>query len=110
MRTISENIYPKTAKLALSQISDYEGTGKCSHVIISNGKVVQTCSSTYGHLQNEDFFTPFEEKMRSEGISFKANYKNVNDSYFLAATRRRRGGRGPARSTCTTFRATRPWP
>ena len=84
MKTINTNVYPSVAKLGLNQISDYSGVGKCSHVILSNGKVVQTCSSTYGLLKNEAFFKPFEEKMNSEGIAFKAIYKNVEDCQFTA--------------------------
>lgn len=84
MRTISKNIFPSSAKLKMSQISDYEGFGKCSHVILSNGKIVQSCSENYGHLLNENFFKSFEEKMRSEGINFTPDYRNVNDSYFVA--------------------------
>lgn len=84
MKTINSNVYPNVAKLELSQISDYSGVGKCSHVILSNGKVVQACSSTYGLLKNEAFFKPFEEKMTSEGITFQAVYKNVEDCQFTA--------------------------
>jgi len=83
-RTITTNIYPKVAMMKLSDISDYSGSSKCSHVIISNGKVVHSCSHNYGLLKNEDFFGAFEEKMREEHIDFKAVYKSVNDSHFAA--------------------------
>lgn len=84
MKAVSSNIFPTVSKLSLSQISDYQGIERCSHVIISNGKVVQTCSSNYGLLKNENFFTPFEEKMREEHINFTAKYRNVGDCQFVA--------------------------
>lgn len=84
MKTINTNVYPTVAKMELNKISDYSGIGKCSHVILSNGKVVQTCSNSYGLLKNENFFVPFEEKMRDEHIDFKAIYKNVDDCQFTA--------------------------
>lgn len=84
MKNITSNVYPNVAKLGLNEISDYSGVGKCSHVILSNGKIVQTCSNSYGLLKNENFFLPFEEKMREEHIEFKAVYKNVDDCQFTA--------------------------
>lgn len=84
MKTITDNMFPAVAKMELGQISDYSGVGKCSHVILSNGKVVQTCSNSYGLLKNEDFFQVFENKMREEHIEFKAIYKNVDDCQFTA--------------------------
>lgn len=83
-KTINNQVYPNVAKLELSQISDYSGVGKCSHVILANGKVVQTCSNSYGLLKNEDFFKAFEAKMNEEHIEFKAVYKNVDDCQFTA--------------------------
>lgn len=84
MKNISSNIFPNVSKLSLSEISDYPGVGKCSHVVISNGKVVQSCSSNYGLLKNENFFTTFEEKMKEEHINFTATYRNVEDAQFVA--------------------------
>lgn len=84
MNQITNNIYPNVAKMAMSQISDYAGQGKCSHVVISNGKIVQACSSNYGLLKNEDFFGAFEAKMREEHIQFKAIYRNRQDAQFAA--------------------------
>jgi len=81
---ITANIYPKVGKLAMSAICDYPGQGKASHVVISNGKIVQACSATYGLLKNEDFFGAFEKQLKEEGIAFTAKYRNIKDAQFSA--------------------------
>lgn len=83
-KQITTNIYPSVAKMEMSAISDYPGVNKCSHVIISNGKIVQSCSGGYGLIKNEDFFGAFEQKLKEEHIKFTATYRNVNDSQFAA--------------------------
>jgi len=81
-RTITDNVYPTVAKMKLSDISDYPGNSKCSHVIISNGVVVNSVSGTYGLLKNEDFFKVVEDKLKEEHINFEAKYKAINNSHF----------------------------
>jgi hypothetical protein len=83
-REVTSNIYPAVAMLPMSSICDYPGASKCSHAVISNGKIVHACSKGYGLLKNEDFFGAFEQELRDEHINYEAVYRNVKDSQFVA--------------------------
>ena len=59
-----------------------EVASKMEKVIISNNRVVNTCSSSYGLLPNQDFFGKMEEELVLEGLKFKTRSFNHNDSRF----------------------------
>ena len=59
-----------------------EVASKMEKVIISNNRVVNTCSSSYGLLPNQDFFGKMEEELVLEGLQFKTRSFNHNDSRF----------------------------
>ena len=59
-----------------------EVASKMEKVIISNNRVVNTCSSSYGLLPNQDFFGKMEEELILEGLKFKTRSFNHNDSRF----------------------------
>ena len=59
-----------------------EVASKLDKVIISNNKVVHTCSPSYGLLANQDFFGKMEEELVLEGLNFKTRSFNHNDSRF----------------------------
>jgi hypothetical protein len=53
------------------------------NVILSNGKIVNIVSDSYGFINNEDLFKGFENILNIEGINFEVQYKNVNDCQFI---------------------------
>ena len=59
-----------------------EVASKMDKVIISNNRVVHTCSPSYGLLTNQDFFGKMEEELELEGLQFKTRSFNHNDSRF----------------------------
>ena len=59
-----------------------EVASKMDKVIISNNRVVNACSSSYGLLTNQDFFGKMEEELELEGLQFKTRSFNHNDSRF----------------------------
>ena len=59
-----------------------EVASKMDKVIISNNRVVHTCSPSYGLLPNQDFFGKMEEELKLEGLQFKTRSFNHNDSRF----------------------------
>ena len=59
-----------------------EVASKMDKVIISNNRVVHTCSPSYGLLTNQDFFGKMEEELVLEGLQFKTRSFNHNDSRF----------------------------
>ena len=59
-----------------------EVASKMDKVIISNNRVVHTCSPSYGLLPNQDFFGKMEEELVLEGLQFKTRSFNHNDSRF----------------------------
>ena len=59
-----------------------EIASKMDKVIISNNKVVNTCSSSYALLDNQDFFGRMEEELALEGLKYQTRSFNHNDSRF----------------------------
>ena len=59
-----------------------EVASKMDKVIISNNKVVNTCSSSYALLDNQDFFGRMEEELSLEGLKYQTRSFNHNDSRF----------------------------
>ena len=73
-------------KVELLNTSDYFGglpvASKMEKVIISNNKVVHTCSPTYGLLDNKDFFGKMENELIDEGLNYRMRSFNHGDSRF----------------------------
>lgn len=81
---INSNIFVNASMMEFSKISDYPSTDNIKNAIISNGKVVNMVSDSYGFISNQDFFGGFEQKLRDEHINFEARYKNYDDVRFTA--------------------------
>jgi hypothetical protein len=58
------------------------GSGAVENAIISNGKIVNLVSNSYGFISNQDFFGGFKNMLESEHINFEMIQKNYNDSQF----------------------------
>lgn len=74
------------AKVEILPTSDFYGgrdvASKMAQTIISNDRVVHTCSPTYGLLKNESFFGKMEEQLNAENLQYKVRSFNHNDSRF----------------------------
>jgi hypothetical protein len=58
------------------------GSDSINNVIISNGKIVNLVSDSYGFIKNQDFFGGFEEILKSEHIKYEMVQKNYADRQF----------------------------
>ena len=84
----NDDVFPTCEMVATESILvDYKGeplkaTKGKENTIISNGKVVNFVSDTYGHLPNEQFFLVVEEKLINADIQYVKRSINRNDSSF----------------------------
>lgn len=79
----NDNIY---GEVEILNTKDFFGgrdvASKMQQVIISNNRVVHTCSPTYGLLKNSEFFGRMEHELIDEGLNYKVRSFNHNDSRF----------------------------
>lgn len=81
--TQNDNVY---GNVELVNTSDMFGgrdvASKMVKTVISNDRVVSTCSASYGLLTNKDFFGKMEHELIEEGINYKTRSFNHNDSRY----------------------------
>jgi hypothetical protein len=82
-RTITNDVFVNAAMLPFEKVCDYPSKQGMENVILSNGKIVNIVSDSYGFINNEDLFKGFENILNIEGINFEVQYKNVNDCQFI---------------------------
>jgi hypothetical protein len=67
------------SKSSLTGISSRKGL---ENAIISNGKIVNIVSKSYGHILNEVFFKQAEQKLIDAGLNFYKRTINRDDRTF----------------------------
>lgn len=78
-----DNVYGKVELLKTSDFfSGLPVAQKMANVIISNDRVVHTCSPTYALLDNKDFFGKMENELIDEGLNYKRRSFNHGDARF----------------------------
>lgn len=78
----NDNVYVEVESRLTKDIFGGEVNNNISQAIVSNGKLVQTCSPRYHILNNKDFFGRMEHQLIDEGIGYKMRSYNINDSKF----------------------------
>lgn len=87
-REQNDNVFMPNEKIVLSEhYKDANGNGMVTrkgmeYGIMSNGKLVNMVSSSYGHLPNERFFLAMEEKLEESDIRYTTRSINRNDCTF----------------------------
>lgn len=80
----NDDIFVNNSIVPMNDLIGMETRKGLEQGIISNGKLVNVVSSSYGHLRNEDFFLEFEAKLIEADIITEAKYTNRDDRSFSA--------------------------
>ena len=80
--TQDEIFVPSEIKV-LSELTGMETRRGLENAIISNGKIVNVVSSSYGHIPNELFFKQAEQLLIDGGLSYQKRTINRNDRSFI---------------------------
>jgi hypothetical protein len=78
----NDNIFVKNAILPINQITDYPSRKGLDKVILSENKIVNFVSNSYGHLPNEDFFYKVEEMLTLSDIKYITRSINRENRSF----------------------------
>ena len=79
----NDNVYVNVENKSTSELlGGMEVGNNISHSIISNNKLVQTCSPQYHIVDNKDFFGRMEHQLIEEGIGYKIRSHNLGDAKF----------------------------
>ena len=79
----NDNVYVKVENKSTSELlGGMEVGNNISRSIISNNKLVQTCSPQYHIVDNKDFFGRMEHQLIEEGIGYKMRTHNLGDAKF----------------------------
>lgn len=68
---------------SLRSLTQIESRRGLENVIISNDKIVNVVSNSYGHVPNELFFKKAEEMLLQAGLNFHKRTINRNDRSFI---------------------------
>lgn len=80
----NDDIFVDSKVVQMSQLTGLETRKGLEQGIVSNNKLVNVVSKSYGHLDNKDFFLDFERKLIEADILTKAIYTNREDRSFSA--------------------------
>lgn len=78
-----DEIFVPSEIKALSELTGMETRRGLEKAIISNGKIVNVVSNSYGHIPNERFFKQAEQLLIDSGISYCKQTINRNDRSFI---------------------------
>lgn len=79
-----DDLFVSNEKVSLEKLTGKPCRKGLSHCIVSNGKIVNAVSSSYGHLPNEKFFLAVEEKLINADIHYTTRSINREDCNFAA--------------------------
>jgi hypothetical protein len=77
-----DNIFVPSEIKSLSSLTGIPSRKGLENVIISNGKIVNIVSKSYGHIPNEIFFKQAEQKLIDSGLDFYKRTINRDDRTF----------------------------
>jgi hypothetical protein len=78
----NDNVFGKNEIVPFSSLTGIPSRKGYEQAIISNGKVVNVVSKSYGHLPNELFFGEVEKQFNAIGVGYKTRSINRNDCSF----------------------------
>lgn len=78
----NDNVYVDSKMVPLSEIAGMPSSSKFSQAIISEGKIVNVVSDSYGFLPNEKFFYEVEHKLIESDINYVTRSINRDNSHF----------------------------
>ena len=78
------DIYPSNTIIPLSSLTGIPSRKGLTNAIVSDGQIVNIVSDSYGHLQNEQFFTEIERKLVESDIQFISRTINRANRSFSA--------------------------
>jgi hypothetical protein len=68
---------------SLKNLTQMESRRGLENAIISNGKIVNVVSNSYGHIPNQLFFKKAEEMLTDAGLNYHKRTINKNDRSFI---------------------------
>ncbi|AGN89401.1 DUF945 domain-containing protein [Flavobacterium psychrophilum] len=78
----NDNIFVKSALLPITNITNIPTRSGLDSVIISENRIVNIVSKSYGHLPNEDFFYKVEEMLINSDINYITRSINRDNRSF----------------------------
>jgi len=78
-----DEIFVSSEMKSLRSLTEMESRRGLENVIISNDKIVNVVSNSYGHVPNELFFKEAEEMLLQAGLNFHKRSINRNDRSFI---------------------------
>ena len=77
-----DNVFVHSSIQPLSDLTGIESRRGLEHVILSEGKIVNVVSKTYGHLPNENFFVEVERQLIEADINYSTRSINRENRSF----------------------------
>ena len=78
-----DEIFVSSEMKSLRNLTQMESRKGLDYAIVSNGKIVNVVSKSYGHIPNELFFKKAEELLTQAGLNFLKRTINRNDRSFI---------------------------
>jgi len=78
-----DEIFVSSEMKSLKSLTQMESRRGLENAIISNGKIVNVVSNSYGHIPNQLFFKKAEEMLTDEQLNFHKRTINKNDRSFI---------------------------
>jgi hypothetical protein len=78
-----DEIFVPSEMKSLKSLTRIESRRGLENAIISNGKIVNVVSNSYGHVPNELFFKKAEEMLTDAGLNYQKRTINRNDRSFI---------------------------
>ncbi len=76
------NVFIPNRVVPLLEITGKPNRKGLENAIVSNGKIVNVVSKSYGHITNEDLFGEAEERIKNLGLEYSRRTINRNDQTF----------------------------
>jgi hypothetical protein len=78
----NDNVYVSNSIVNLDTLTGMPSRKGLEQAVISNGKIVNVVSQSYGHLPNEKFFGEVENQLKLANVEYVKRAINRNDSSF----------------------------
>ena len=78
----NDNVFVSSELISFSRATGLPTRKGYEQLLVSNGKVVNVVSDSYGHLPNEDFFLKVEEQLINADVFYEVRSINRDDRSF----------------------------
>jgi len=78
-----DEIFVSNELISLKSLTQMESRRGLENAVISNGKIVNVVSDSYGHISNDVFFGRAEKMLSDAGLKFIKRTINKNDRSFV---------------------------